>query len=84
MTQVEFNYEGTPISIQSTLEENIEDIIKKFLVKIDKKKENLVFIYGGGILKENLTFNEQANLNDKKRKKMNILVNVNLPEENEE
>ena len=40
-----------------------------------QKKEDLYFIYGGGMLKEDTTFKDQANENDKKRNKMSIIVN---------
>ena len=82
MTQVDFDYEGTTIRIHSSLDEKFEDIIKKFAVKIRKKKEDFYFIYGGKLLNENLTFNEQANSMDKKRKIMDVIVENKLLEDN--
>ena len=75
MSEIEFNYEGTSIIIQCKPEEKLEAIIKRFIIKAGKKKDELIFIYGGGFINENLTFNEQANEMDKTRNKMSILVN---------
>ena len=82
MAQVDFEYEGSTIRIQSTLDEKFEDIIKKFTEKISKTKEDLYFIYGGKFLNEKLTFSEQANSSDKKRKIMDVIVDKKSLEEN--
>ena len=75
MTTIEFNFEGNPLIIQCTPEEKISNIIERLATKLDKKKEDLFFIYNGKMIEDNLTFIEQANENDKKRNKMSILVN---------
>jgi len=84
MALVEFNFEGRELNIQCTLDEKFKEIIKRFTLKLGEKKEDLYFIYGGGTLKENLTFNEQANENDKERKKISILVNKKIENDLEE
>ena len=84
MADAEFNYEGTVINIQCTENEIFEDILNKFSTKVGKKKEDLYFIYGGDMLKQNLTFKEHANENDKKRLKMSILVNNREDDEEDE
>ena len=81
MSSIDFNYEGNIINIHCNSNEKMSDIIKKFILKVGKKKEDLYFFYGGDILKENLTFNEQSNKNDRKRNKMSILVNNKEEEE---
>ena len=77
MSEVEFNYEGITLNIQCNPEEKLDEIIKRFIIKVGKKKEELFFIYGGDVVNANLTFNEQCNEIDKKRNKMSILVNRN-------
>ena len=86
MTQieVEFNYEGKIINIQSKTDEKMEDIIKRFTSKIGKKKEELYFLYNGDMLNENLSFNSQSKENDTKRNKMSIIVNNKLDENSDE
>ncbi len=74
MTEIEFIFEGTFIIIQCKSEEKFEEIIKRFTIKAGKKKDELIFIYGGGFIDENLTFKEQANEMDKSRNKMSIIV----------
>ena len=74
MSEIEFIFEGTFIIIQCKSEEKFEEIIKRFTIKAGKKKDELVFIYGGGFIDENLTFKEQANEMDKSRNKMSIIV----------
>jgi len=75
MSEVEFKYEGISIIIQCKPEEKFETIIKRFIIKAGKKKDELIFIYGGEFINENLTFIEQANEMDKARNKISILVN---------
>ena len=74
MAEVLFNYEGNWTTIQCNTNDKIRDIKSKFLLKIGKKDTNLYYLYNGNQLKDELTFNEQANDLDKKRKKMNIIV----------
>ena len=85
MAEIEFNCEGSKISIQCNPEEKIEEIINKFIAKTRKRKSELYFLYGGGILNENLTFNTHINEEDKNRNKMSIIVNNKIDDdENEE
>ena len=83
MSEIQFNYAGNSINIQCNSDEKIEEIINKFISKVGKKKENLYFIYSGGILNEELTFDTQANENDKKRNTMSVLVNEKADDEGE-
>ena len=73
--EAEFNYEGSIIIIQCNPYEKMDEIIKRFTFKVGKKKEELNFIYGGGMINDNLIFFNQANESDKNRNKMSILVN---------
>ena len=50
----------------------MKNIINQLKNKI--AKDNLLFIYGGKMINEELTFEQQSNELDKSRKKMNILV----------
>ena len=84
MSSTEFNYEGSIINIQCNPEEKMEEILQRFAAKVGKNKEELYFIYGGGIVKEELTFSNQVNKSDKERNKMSILVNIKTEEERKE
>ena len=77
MAEVIFNYEGTTITIQCNMNNQMKDVIDSFLNKITEKGDNFFYLYNGSNINKQLTFNEQANNMDKDRKKMNIIVNKN-------
>ena len=74
MAEITFNYGGIITTIQCEENEKIEEIIKRFLIKANNSKENLVYLYNGQRINGEKTFKEQANELDKQRKKMDILV----------
>ena len=74
MAEVIFNYEGANTSVQCEIYSKMENVIKKFLSKIEQKEDNYYYLYNGNSINKELTFNEQANEIDKNRKKMNIIV----------
>ena len=77
MAEVIFIYEGIETAIQCNINDKIEEIINKFLLKINisGKNSNLIYLYNGESIRKELTFQEQANELDKERNKMNVLVN---------
>ena len=77
MASISFLYNGIETIIQCTTNEKMEDICKKFSIKINNNINNLQFLYGGKKIDFNLKFFEQANSLDKERKQMNILVYEN-------
>ena len=74
MVEAIFNYEGINTIIQCEMNEKMKNIINRFLIKLEKKENNLYYLYNGAQINYELTFNEQANDIDKNRKKMNIIV----------
>ena len=75
MATIEFIFEENTIIIQCNPEEKMEEVVKRLIINLGKKKEKFYFLYNGEIINENLTFNEIANENDKKRNKIYIVVN---------
>ena len=59
----------------------MKDICQKYVNKIDKNINSLIFLYGGNQLNFNLSFNQQASNLDKERNIMKIWVYKN--EDNE-
>ena len=53
-----FDFEGSKILIQCKYSDKMEDIIKKFCVKVDKSPESIVFIYSGNYINNNLTLDQ--------------------------
>jgi len=78
MAKVIFNYKGIETKIQSNLNDKIEDVYKKYGIKIGKDISKLYFIYNGNKINDNKILNEIINEEDKRRNIMNILVNENI------
>ena len=74
MAAVELIYNGVITTLQCNESDKIKNILNKFLMNLGKNMYDLFFLYGGQVIQENKTFNEIANSEDKKRKKISILV----------
>ena len=74
MAKVIFSFDGIQTSIQCLKEESMKNICNKFSTKIGIDVNSLLFIYGGSQINFELSFQQQANLIDKTRNEMNILV----------
>ena len=72
--KVIFIYEGREVIIQCIKDEKMKDICQKYVNKINKDINSLVYLYGGNQLNFNLNYNEQANIIDKERNIMKVLV----------
>ena len=73
--QMEFNFNGENTIIQCGKNDKLKDIYKSFRFKSKSEEKPLFFMYNGiTIQKDDLAFEEISNSEDKKRKKMNILV----------
>jgi len=75
MAQVEFSYNGENTIIQCNLNEKMKDICQRFKEKAQVGNKNIFYSYDGKVgIKEESTFEESANTEDKRRKKMNVIV----------
>ena len=87
MAQVEFQYKGLNTIIQCDENEKITNIIERFSSKAQIDKNIIYFTYDGKSgyeFNKELTFIQMANLIDKERKKMNILVNDDINDTKED
>ncbi len=50
-----FNFEGVDVTVQCSKEEQMKDICQKYVNKIDKNINSLIFLYGGNQLNFNLS-----------------------------
>ena len=83
MVEVIFNYKGIETVILSNINDKMKDIINnKYISKSENINKNIYFLYNGDNINKELTFDQQANEIDIKRKKMNILVYDEEKEEN--
>ena len=69
-----FTFNGVDLSIQCTIDDKMKDICKKYSNKMNKEINSFLFLYGGNQVNFELSFKEQANYQDLKENKMNILV----------
>ena len=74
MSNIEFKYNDKIICIQGKEEEKMKTIIDRFLNKGNVIKDNLIFLYDGNIIDEEMTLSQQANKIDKMNKKMSIIA----------
>ena len=76
MTQAKviFNFEGIDVTIQCLTNEKMKDICQRYSNKIGKSINELIFLYGGNQLNYNINFKEQANVIDRERNIMKVLV----------
>ena len=82
MAKVEFLYAVQNIDIYCKENDKLETIIQKFCQKVQKKKDNFLFLYDGRVVETNLTFINLANSIDKTRKIISIIVDENDADNN--
>ena len=80
MAEVVFTFNGIQTIIHCNINDPMKDICKAYSIKIQKNLSELIFIYNGNKLSEELTFIQQANALDKERNTMAILVNEIIPD----
>lgn len=75
MSIVDFYFEGQNILIQCNKSDKMKQLFQKFYSKAGINPNSVIFLYNGGkITNEDSTFEQLANIEDKIRNKMNILV----------
>ena len=74
MSIVSFFYKGSETIVQCQENEKMKDICNKFVNKTNQDINNLYFMYNGEIIDMELKYKEIINEVDKKRNKINILV----------
>ena len=88
MVEVEFNFNEIKTINQCNINEKMNDILNKYIIRIGKNINDIYFVYNDCIIKDNLkdiTLNDFANSIDKNRKKINLLVykrNINKEKNN--
>lgn len=69
-----FNFDGVDLTIQCSKTEVMREICQRFSTKSEKKMNSLLFLYNAAQLNLDLTFEDQANSQDKLTNKMNVLA----------
>ena len=76
MINISFNFESMNIDIQANLDENMMDVINRYITKTRLDIENIYFLYNGIFLDKELVVNQVINKFNREEKKMEILVNL--------
>ena len=71
---VTFNLEQTEITVQCLKTETMRTIIQRFETKIQQSADSFMYLYSGGQVNLDLTFEQQANHLDRENSQMKILV----------
>ena len=71
---VKFIFEGRDMMIQCKKEEKMREICQRYSIKLGINQNLLIFLYGGNQINSELSFESQANIIDKGKKEMNVLV----------
>ena len=74
MTKIIFAFNDVETTIQCKIGEKIKDVYLRFLSEKTINYHQIYFIYNGYIIDENSTFQEIANISDKERNTINILI----------
>jgi len=70
-----FTYSGKQVVMPCATNERLSLICKRFITKLQLDiSKNYYYLYGGNILNKELSFEEQANNEDKSEERMNIIV----------
>ena len=70
-----FIYKGKQIEIPCITNEKLSLICERFIIKLNLDiSKNYYYLYGGNMIKKDLSLEEQANNEDKNEKRMNIIV----------
>ena len=81
MAEVEFIYKGIKTIIQCNINEKMKYIYKRFKDKVNLKDNKIYYSYNGKLgIDEEKKFKKIANAEDKKRKKMTILIYDDIKE----
>ena len=80
-SRIIFSFEGTEVKIQCSKEDKMKDICQKYATKIGRNINSLVFLYGGNYPNFQFRFEEQANLIDKEKNEMKVIVLKNDSDE---
>ena len=71
---VTFNLEQTEITVQCLKTETMRTIIQRFRTKVQQSADSFMYLYNGGRVNMDLTFEQQANHLDRENNQMKILV----------
>ena len=82
MVEIVFSLNQVITKIQGNLKEPFKNVIDRYIQKSNYKRDELCFLGNGGIINENEIIENLMNIDDKNNKRMNILVEIIINDEN--
>ena len=82
MVEIVFSLNQMITNIQGNLKEPFRNVIDRYIQKTNYKRDELCFLGNGGIINENEIIENLMNIDDKNNKRMNILVEIIINDEN--
>ncbi len=76
MIQINILYNGKNITIQANINDKMNEILKKFLIKAELEDKSVYYIYKGNIIDKELELEKIIGEEDKNLNKMNIIANI--------
>ena len=76
MIQINFIYNGKNIIIQANINDKMNEIFKKFLIKAELEDKSVYYIYKGNIIDKGIELEKVIGKEDKNLNKMNIIANI--------
>ena len=82
--KVNFIYKGSPITVQGTSEQTMDEMCRKFEGKFGINQNDVYYLYNDNVINRDNTFNDIVNINDRERGEMNVVVMKSNEEEEDE
>ena len=81
---VNFIYKGSPITVQGTSEQTMDEMCRKFEGIFSINQNDVYYFYNDNVINRDNTFNDIVNINDRERGEMNVVVMKSNEEEEDE
>ena len=81
---VNFNYEGSPTTVQGTSEQTMDEMCRNFEGIFSINQNDVYYLYNGNVINRDNTFNDIVNINDRERGETKVVVMKSNEEEEDE
>ena len=81
MIEIEFNHDQVITNIQAKIEDPFQDVINKYLQKSSLEPGSVNFLVNGRVINPNESVERHMSNEDKKNKKMKILVTMAIQDD---
>ena len=82
--KVNFIYKGSPITVQGTSEQTMDEMCRKFEGTFSINQNDVYYFYNANVINRDNTFNDIVNINDRERGETKVVVMKSNEEEEDE